>query len=414
MSYQYLSAIGQPKAAGERWQSIDVSDMKFSDIFETYRQAKILIDHPSYETPRHLDLEDLRTLVDNPNQVFVVWMANLGNQSLPVKEGHPEIHVGRVDHRDVWMAGFDVTATKMGTHPEIDWPIDERPDLLLCKEGIDYGDMYRNVLVSVNGLLHRTSYSQEGLYVIDGNYGALHGNQTQMGLTDFSDVGELSFINLTPSMLYRPTENGKTYNYAHLHLGVDTEDKVILLVIGGYPHLIDNTFKVIGNGLIQIDFNGYPILQRHYESRDLIDLSTITYKGSDNNPSQVRVSDFLASEKYIEQLLSLSQSFAVIINAKDLYVEKRQLEKSDLPGLFLSRERPTLPLVTQRGKWVPYWSRDEEGVWVVKCESNLIPNYVFEHNGYRELYAVTDQKVPSKPYYHDRGWLLEIGVDIVK
>lgn len=414
MSYTYLSAIGQPKVSGGRWQEINLVDSTFHEIFETYRQAKIMIDHTSYETPRHLDLEDLRKIITDPTQSFIFWLSRLDNQSIPTVEGHPTITTHTVDHRDVWMADFDVEATRMGTHPDIDWPNDSRPDLLLSKEGVDYGDMYRNTLVSVNGLIHRTSYSPEGLYVLDGNYGALNGNQTQMSLTDFSNVGEITFVNLNPSMLYRPKDNSKAYNYAHLNLGIDTEDKVIMLVLGGYPHLLDNMYKVIGNGLVQIDFNNYPILQRFYESKGLIDQSAITYKGSSNNPSQVRVSDFLASEQTIEQLLTLSQSFVVVIDAKDLYVEKRQIEKSDLPGLFLSRERPLFPLVTQRGKWVPYWARQEEDVWVVKCESNLIPNYMFEHTGYRELYAVTDQKVSTKPYYHDRGWLLEIGNDIVK
>lgn len=414
MSYQYLSAIAQPKEPGGRWQAVELIDLTFTEIFETYRQAKILIDHVSYETPKHLDLEALRPIVGNPNQVFALWLANRGDASLPVEDGHPEITTQSVDHRDVWMAGFDVKVSRMGSHPETDWTVDAQPDLLLTKDGVDYAHMYRHVLVSVNGLLHRTSYSQAGLYVVDGNYGALNGNQTQMGLTDFSDVGELTFVNLNPSMLYRPTENGKYYNYAHLDLGVDTEDKVIMLVIGGYPHLLDNTYKIIGNGLVQIDFNNYPMIQRYYESKGLIDQTSITYRGSSNNESQIRVSDLLQSESTIEQLLSLSQSFAVIIDAKDLYVEKRQIEKSDLPGVFLSRERPMLPLVTQRGKWVPYWAHQEEDVWVVKCESNLVPNYQFEHTEYYSLYAVTDHKVPYKPYRHDRGWLMDIGNDIVK
>jgi hypothetical protein len=414
MSYQYLSAIGQPKESGGRWQEIDVAGSTFTEIFESYRQAKIMLGHTSYEGLKHIDLEALRQVITDPEQIFAVWLSNLGNQSLPVEDGHPTIENHKVDHRDVWMADFDVEATRMGSHPDTDWPTDTRPDLLLSKEGVDYGSMYRHTLVSVNGLLHRTSYSQSGLYVLDGNYGAINGNRTQMALTDFTDVGELTFVNLNPSMLYRPKEGVMAYNYAHLNLGVETEGKVVMLVIGGYPHLLDNTYKTIGNGLVQIDFNNYPMIQRFYESRDLIDQSSITYKGSSNNPSQVRVSDLLASEQTIEQLLSLSQSFAVIIDAKDLYVEKRQVEKSDLPGLFLSRERPVFPLVTQRGKWAPYWTRQEEDVWVIKCESNLVPNYQFEHTGYRDLYAVTDHKVPHKPYYHDRGWLLEIGKDIVK
>jgi hypothetical protein len=215
-------------------------------------------------------------------------------------------------------------------------------------------------------------------------------------------------------MLYRPQEAAKHYQYAHLNLGVDTENRTVLLVLGGYLHILDNLYKEIGNGLIQIDFNNYPMIQRYYDSRSLMNVALLDaqLESFEQNESQRVVSELLRSETTIENFLDLPESFAVVVNTPNLYVERHQVERSGLPGIFFWHDVPRWPLLCQRGKLKEYWAQDDDGKWVISCESNLVPNYQFEHTHYETLVSVTDHKVPSNPYYADRGYLLEIGKDL--
>lgn len=412
MSYTYLYAIAKPKEKGSRWIEKDLSDMTFSQMYDQYRDAKIAISHPAFETDYYIELDDLRSMITTPDERLAIWLTQLDNVSLPVVEGKPELVNRTVQCTDVWMTGFNVQATRMGSHPETPWTDDTLTDLILTKDEVDYRDAYRRLLVSVDGFVHRTSYSQDGLYVVDGARGRIQANQTNLTLIDFGGVGELSFVDIRPNMLYRPNADGKHYQYAHLNLNVSTEGKTVMLVIGGYPHFLDDAYKLIGDGLIQIDFNNYPLIQRYYESRHFVDWDHVTFTEVGTMDSQRLVRELLTSEEMIEGLMYSSQTFAVIIDSPDVYVDRHQVQKTDLPGIFLSYQKPTLPLETLRGRWMPYWAHQEEDRWVINCGDNSLPNYVFEHAEYESLYSVTEQKIPHKPYYRDRGFLIEIGRDL--
>jgi hypothetical protein len=70
------------------------------------------------------------------------------------------------------------------------------------------------------------------------------------------------------------------------------------------------------------------------------------------------------------------------------------------------------PLQSLRGKTLSYWAHDDDGVWVINCSNNLLPNYQFETGPYEQYESVTDQKLPANPYREDRAWLLEIGKNV--
>ena len=412
MNYTYLYAIAKPKEAGSRWVNVDLSGHTFAELYDIYRDARIAIDYPTFETDYYVELDDIRSLVDDPNFTLNEWLTSLGDRSLPIKEGAPKIKVRTVECCDVWMSRFKPKAVRMDSHPDVDWGDEQATDLLLTAEDVDYKDAYRRLLVSVDGFVHRTSYSKDGLYVVDGAKGRIGANRTTLSLMDFGDVGELQFVDIRPTMLYRPHKDGKYYQYAHLNLGVSTENKTVMLVIGGYPHILDDTYKVIGDGLVQIDFNNYPMIQRYFESKQFVDWDHVTFSEVGSMGSQRLTRELLTSEATIEGLLYGSQTFAVLIDSPDVYVERHQVQKTDLPGIFLAYQRPVWPLETLRGRWVPYWAHEEEDRWIINCGDNALPNYVFEHTEYEDLYSVTDQKIPSQPYYRDRGFLIEIGRDL--
>jgi hypothetical protein len=393
---------------------VDLQHTQLQVLLSDYHSAQIELAHPTLSSEQYLTLDAIRERVTDQSLTFDEWLDTLGDASLPTVLGKPQLKTVTVDHRDGWMSGFNVEPTRMGSHPDNDWAAEHEVDLLLTRPDTDYRKLYDNCLVTVNGLVRQTSYSEQGLYVVNGAQAKVGSSETNLSLTDFSKLGGLEFVNLTKEMLYRPQEAAKHYQYAHLNLGVDTENRTVLLVLGGYLHILDNLYKEIGNGLIQIDFNNYPMIQRYYDSRSLMNVALLDaqLESFEQNESQRVVSELLRSETTIENFLDLPESFAVVVNTPNLYVERHQVERSGLPGIFFWHDVPRWPLLCQRGKLKEYWAQDDDGKWVISCESNLVPNYQFEHTHYETLVSVTDHKVPSNPYYADRGYLLEIGKDL--
>ena len=412
LHYHYVQAIVKTKDRGVRWQRVDIQDMTIEWIVERYRQAQIQLSHPAQEFNGYITLEGLIEQNPHPDVTFNQWLASLGEQSLPIIKGTPEIDIKTVDQRDVWHDGFDVQPIRIGTHPDIEFTKDKLPDLLLTKEGIDYHQLYRYSLVSVNGWIHRTGFSESGLHVKEGAKTGTRMNETQIAITTFDGVGELDIIDLKEDMLYRPKEQVRHYRFAHLDLGVDTDNKSVILVLGGYPHVLDDTYIEIGNGLIQIDFNNYPMIQRYYDAKDAMDLSSLPYNRITNNDDQRNVSDLLESEEWIKAYLNLAHSFAVIVDTPHLYAIKHKLQDTQLPGKFIAHQLPHWPLKSLRGRWLPYVAQQQDGQYLISCQNNLLANYQFESTGYRELQSVTNQKVPYRPYIRDHAFLLEIGRDL--
>tara|TARA_B100000700_G_scaffold208593_1_gene229268 strand:- start:20748 stop:21998 length:1251 start_codon:yes stop_codon:yes gene_type:complete len=414
MQYSIVRTLGKNKGYGGRYTEIDLTGLTFRDLYQNYLDVHFEVSHPTYTQPKYVKLEDFQTRISNADITPNDWLASIDNESLPTVEGELKIVTDFVGHRDAFMAGYDVERTVMGYHPETEFPMKERKDLLMKKDGVDYSKLQDNCIVTVNGFVQQTSASEHGLYIVDGAYGQDNANETTIGITSFETLGGIEIINVDENNIYQPNEDNKLYQYTYVNLGVPTENRAVLMVMGGYLHVLDNSYKSIGDGLVRIDFNNYPLIQRYYESMGYIDLSSLEYTPFDNNESQRSVKELLESNSFIKQMLNLKQTFFIVVNNPNVFVERYQLEKSGLVGTFYSEERPMLPLVTQRGKLKEYWSYEDDGKWVVNCNSNLVPNYIFEQTQYRKLDNVTNQLTPYTPYTHDRGFLLGIGSDSIK
>ena len=414
MQYSIIRALGKNKGYGGRYTEIDLDGLSFRDLYQNYLDVHFEMSHPTYTERKYVRLEDFQTRIVNADITPEDWLASIDNESLPTVSGELSIVTDFVEHRDVFMAEYNVERTVMGYHPETEFPMKERKDLLLTKEGVDYQKLQGNCIITVNGLVQQTSASEHGLYIVDGTYGQDNANEATIGMTSFEKLGGIEIVNVDESNIYKPNDENRLHRYTYVNLGVPTEDRTVLMVMGGYLHVLDGSYMSIGDGLVRIDFNNYPLLQRYYESKDLIDLSSIEYTPFDDNESQRSVKEMLENDDNIKAMMNLKQTFFIVINNPNVFVERYQLEKSGLVGTFYSQERPTLPLVTQRGKLKEYWSYDDDGVWVVNCNSNLVPNYIFEQTEYRKLDNVTNQLTPFTPYTNDRGFLLGIGSDTIK
>jgi hypothetical protein len=411
MPYLYSNAFTLKRDRGALWEEKDISQMSIRSLTNQLMDVKVVVTHSVVEGYFHFSIYDIFNLVEQPSQTLEEFLVTNGNRTLPTANGDLVIRKKHWCGADAWSIDFDVVDAKHDSHPETPWPLDDRKDLLLRRSNTDYKDLYDHCLVTVNGYLHRTSYSEHGLYVLDGAYNGRIANDTQVGLISFKDVAPIKIIDINSSMLFHPAPDHKSYEYAYLNLGVPTENKTVLLSIGGYLHALDNSYRVFGDGLVRIDFNNLPILQRFFDSKNIIDLSSIEPEPFREGENHYLSDDLLRSEEFIAGLMDLTQTFAIIIEHSSLRIERKMVESSDLPGVFYYHEFPTLPLRTQRGLLKEYVSRHEDGIWVINCKGTLVPRYQFEKGPYREDHSVVGHRIPSKPYYEDRGFLLDLYVN---
>lgn len=410
--YTYISAIAKLNKRNSRWLVEDLQNVTFGELFSQYREVIFELNHTHIAGSISLNLKDIQTATLDLSMTIVQFLESVGNQVLPTTEGRPTINIRTVHYKDAIDAGYNVLATKIGTHHEIDWPLDVARDLLLSKGGINYDFMYKHCLVTVNGLLHRTSQSVNGLYVVDGAYSRTVANDTLVGLISFADVAELSFINLHETMLFRPVNDSKHYNKAYLNVGQSLEGKTVLLSLGGYLHVLDEAYRVIGDNVVVIDFNNLPLLERYYESSELIDLSSLDFTKALSNPDQRVVNEIIESESFIKKYLNLPQSFLIVVDAPSLYCVKHLLERTPAPGSFTTELLPKWPIRSLNGRLPEYTVRRDNEKFILRIVNDIIPNYQFNTTDWQDEESVSSSRLPFKPFIRDRAFMLEIGRDI--
>lgn len=416
--YSYLTAYTKPKGRRGRWIETDLRATRIIDLYRNYRRVWLILTHQSLNTDPNaeptrllLDMALVQDKILNQNLTVEQWLSENGDRSLPTTREMPTFETRTVTYSDAVRANYDVQTTKPGVHPEAYFPESEKTDLLLSRPGTDYAFFYKHCLVTVNGYIHQTSYSPHGIYVTDGRRSGKIANLTQVGIISFEKVGAITPVPITDSMFYKPRPDAKLRQGAYLKLNQDLTNKTLLLVLGGYLHVLDEAYQMVGDNLVKINLGRLPLVHRLFESRNYIDLASLELPVSDRNPEMVALDD-LYSDHSLKAYLKLSQTFFLIVDCPELYVEQHLLEHARLPGRWISYIPPRYPLLKGNGKLEDYVAFHEEDRWVIACDDNLERNYNFDTTEWVFENAVDPTKSTTRPYDYARGYLLEIGREL--
>lgn len=409
--YQLVTALAKPKGRNGRWLEVDLSTTLLSQIYRDYSRAILILSNDLLSSNVSLDIEAIRdqaVMVDlNPN----AWFATLGNKSLPTSNTIPELQVKTVKYSDAWYSNYNVQPVDNLAHPNAQLPTSEKEDLLLTRAKTDYSLFHKNCLVTVNGLVHRTQLSGYGIYVDDGAASGRIANRNQIGIISFREVAEIEIVPITRDMIYRNHPDLKLGDRAYVNLGRELDGKTVLMVLGGYLHVLDSSYSCVGDTMMMINFAYVPLAQRYFQSKHLIDLSSLGLSEVEVNKELTSVEE-LFSDEVIEAYMTLSQSFFVIVDTPELYIERHKLENTKLPGRFICGIQPVYPLEVGLGRMGDYWKVNDDGRWVIAVEENYLPEYQFEHTHWKKNHAIDDSRITTSPIRYNSGYMLEIGRDI--
>lgn len=419
--YIFITAFVKVKGRNGRWLEQDVRQTKLKDLYDQNSNIWLILSHESFDdvlaqgeeaAKVSLDMGLLKSTLGYKEESVAYWLQQNGSKTLPTVPGEVSLDNQTVSYSDAFAAGYSIEVVKPGAHPETYLPKSEKTDLLLTKEDLDYATLYKNVLVTVNGIVHQTSYSEYGLHVTDGALSGSVANDNHVGLISFMGIGSLEFIPIRPDMVSPHSEGRPLKEDAYITLNKDLTGKTVLLVLGGYLHVLDSVYRQVSDQVFKIDFRNYPLPQKLFELMDYIDLKALDLTKYAKNDSLVEVEELYSDENLLNYL-GLSQSFFVVVDTDELYVEKRQLEKTKLPGRWYSHIKPNLPLLKGNGKLEDYVWCEEQGVYVIRAVSNYQVRYFnFETTQWKQDPGIDSTKPTVQPMEWARGYLLEIGRDV--
>jgi hypothetical protein len=411
--YTLVSAIGKRKAAGSRWVSIDISSIALNDVYHDYQEVYAVLSNSFYTGNRTLLLSSIKNSVIAVTSTLPQYLQSIGNASLPVVDQLYQVETKWVHYNDAVKARYKIRPTPSNGHVDSTIPLSERTWLSITRPNTDYNLFFKSCLVSVNGLFHRTDTDGDRVYVLDGMKSCRISGENQMGITSFMNLGELEFTSITQQMIHRRYVDEPLKQRVYIDIGTAKPGKYPMLVVGGYLYILDErNFFQISDTVYGFNILNVPWRERFFESRKIIDLSSLELEEFIHNENQVVESE-LYSDINITKMFTLSQSFLVFIDNPDLFIEYDTLRRSKLPNMYTSFTEPKYPLSLGYGILGDYWSTKEHDQWSVTVQDSLKWNYIFNTVPEQDLVSYDNSVSPGDPIENSRCQFMRIGSDIL-
>ena len=395
-------------------------NLSVNTVLNSYRKVYLIMTNtylydPSICVPMEMLKDKYFLFNGNMSDLLVAF----GNNTLPTIE-LPVIKTRYAKYEDAFRVGYKVEPVSLNVSITTPMLITDKESLRIHRPNpdTDMGVFYKNCLVTVNGHFHRTDYDGVYGYIIDGMKSSFKSLQNQIGIWSFLDVGNIEQIPITSDMIFAQTESNSLKDRTYVVIDknsrgepLDLTNKSVLLILGGYLIIPDKkAFFQTNSNTFAIDFNRMPFIERLYESNENIDLTSLNLPVSSDNPTLLNV-DEVYSDDVLTAYLKLSQSFFVVVDSPELFVNRIQLRTSNLPGMYTSPFEPKYPLFINNGRVAEYWKVEEDLQWSVNVYQNYLVNRVFSYQPINSLSVIGDSRIPTKPYTLSQGMMLEVGRD---
>lgn len=407
--YTIIEAIGVRKGINKRWEVIDMSAWTVQDLLSTFRKVQVELLPAGATSNVFLDLIELAPTYATYADTLATILTSIGSETLPTTMTGIVLNQRHALQCDAFKAGY--TVTPVNALNVIDTSVENSslPNIRLTRTDttMDYSYMFNRCLVTINGFYHRTDTDGEnGLMVVGAMTSRNISGSNQIGLLSFASMCAIEILPIASSMIDTTTADKPIIN-----LGVDLTDKSVLLILGGYMVQVDGTaLKRVGDASYKIDLTQLNLVDRYYESSNYIDLTELEISTSANNTSEISISD-LTTESVTKAWLQLSQTFFVILDTPDLYLEKQYVARSGMPDIYFNYSKPESPLVLELGRHPSYWMTYEDNVWRMTLYDNVIGNTLYYSKPLPTWINTSGSNMSGMPTHLSEAYLLEIGRD---
>jgi hypothetical protein len=403
--YTLLSCIGKGEGTGNRYVSIDCVDMTLSVIYASYSDVYLVVLNTINDTKINICLNDYKPQYGFVTNAIGVWLSGMSASSLIDCGVIPSLDYGKVVYRDLVQAGYKVDKCKIGIAIDQPIPASDKKDLYVVKDDVLPSYVNDYCLLTVNGFIHMTDNDSFRTYVIEGAKSFYKSNYNHAGLLSFDKIGKLTKYRITePDISSLEDKPLSTHCYIRINTPLDLTDKSILLVLGGYMILPSPIafFRTSAN-TVCLNLEGLPHLERIAESAQVLDLSSLGVN------SDAMSGEYLFSDGFIKSYLTMSQSFIVIVDNKELFYNKISLPSNGYPGVFLTEQEPKQPLISGYGRINEYWVTQEDGYYSIAARETQIRNFLFSYVAQGLPKAYTDKELSKIKTRLNNAFLLEIG-----
>lgn len=400
-----------------RWEKTDISQMTLQEVYQTFNKGYLKVQRGT-QIPFWVSLDTLFTGLYRLvwTQTLEMWLQSFTNATtLPNLSLNPTLQVNTIKYADGWRAGYNALRVSDAGNILSQVPLGEKRDLLLTKDHTDYQTLENHCLITVNGFVHR-SYHEVGfgIRVRKGGESVDLSKQNDWGIISFREVATLKQIDIEDNMITAIPGHSQLSEGLYINLNENLVNKTLILCLGGYLHILDNTYNIDNRdiGMVKLVPKKINLIPRLFESYRYLNLETLPRTILPEAPDALKLEEVWSNE-FIKAYLQLPQSFAIVLDTPEIYFETKALESSLLPGKYQTYKEPIYPVYTTTGHIPEYWVTKEDDVYVLSLNAGYRPQYQYDTTTWVDEPWVMSNLLPFRPVNYSVLMEMRIGKETV-
>lgn len=417
MPYALNAAIGVLAQPNQRWASLNLSTLTVAQALGLYRRVILHVydgtatqaaDVSQWALTEAANTTLLSAFIAAQTQIaFMPTVPVINIQSAKWVNGHRANY-----HIQPWDALYQDSR-----------PTADRVDALISRTDPETvpADLYKNCLVTVNGFYHLTDLVPNVGFLAYGASETLRKTKSfTFGLHSFQALGGFTlqpiriadvFKRLSAEMIAGTVPTPGLKDVGAIHINTPLNGRQVLLVLGGYLYTPDQgVYRLVSDNTLEIDFTKLNLIDRFFESRSYINLSSL---GVDTSSEYGAIPlNTLLSDAVLTKYLTLTQSFIVILNQTELYTNRHHVQKTSILGEYMSQSKPVYPLQTGLGRCPEYNVAQDGKRWSMQTTGAGHRRMLYNTTDPYGLTNITSTAYPRDPEGVSNGSLLEIGCDM--
>lgn len=310
-------------------------------------------------------------------------------------------------------ANYQFNIVKMGHHNLDDLAYyykEDFPDVEITRPGYttDLGLIDQKCLVSVNGFIHSTVFSDGRLYIPNATKSMLRSRTNSVGILSLEGLtDQVTRQKLQTNMIF---EDVGFTPFERVLISVPVAVQKPVLIMGGYIvfenpeyffRISDNTFVLRLDRLLYVEklyeLSGY---------RDIF--KDLEVPVSDHNLTMVDGA-VVRSMATIRRFLSLDNSFLLDLHVPEISTQRIYMQHTNVLGSFRTSALPVLPLFSGYGKLCEYKRvHDADGRYTVSAQDAYYANHVFSASAPKTLDVYNDHRKPGDTVRLAQAFFLDI------
>ena len=408
--YTYQTATGIAKSTGSQWKELELRDTLVYVIYLLYAKVYLSLTHPVLPDVVFVDMDSLRTEFSSYDGTLDELLVELADRALDTVPSIPDTRKKQAKYSDLIRAQYKIDLATRGLNLPDNYPKDQMDDLIITrpKYKTDVSNLHNYTMLSVNGYYHNTTTDSKATFIIDGAKGFRKSGVNHCGCLSFYDIGKLSKLKILSENIKPLVEGAPLKEKINFSVEGDFTNKCCVLILGGYMIFPkDGVFWQNGDNSFLVDITNMPYIERLFESKDAIDLSSLELSYRETGEDSYDI-DELYSDEVLRRYFTLSQSFLLVVDTPYLTTVKHHIRHANLPGLFISYNDPVWPLFVGEGRTAEQWKVYEAGQWAVTIQDSFYRNSIISQQSKASLEIVNSNLFCEKPFTFSHGHLLEI------